>query len=79
MAKKTFPKMLVKKKSSSRVARSPPTGSPLRAHPRLIHGFIVWLAASPASAVEAGRIAVSAVARDKGRARSIGDESRRPD
>jgi hypothetical protein len=68
MAKKTFPKMPVKKKPSSRVARSLPTESLLRAHPCLIHGFIVRLAASPTLAIEAAKIAVTAVARDKGQA-----------
>ena len=68
MAKKTFPEVPVKKKPSSRIARSPSTEPLLRAHPRLIHGFIVRLTARRTLAVEVGKIAVTAAARDKGRA-----------
>lgn len=68
MARKTSPEVHMKKKPSSRVVRSPSTEPPLRAHPRLIHGFIVRLMANQTSPAEAGKIAVTAVARDKGRA-----------
>jgi hypothetical protein len=42
--KKSFSPPPVKTKASLRIARSPSIKSSLRAHPRLVHGFLVRLA-----------------------------------
>ena len=50
MATKAFPAIPVKKKTSARIARPASCNSPLRAHPCLIHGFLVPMPArSPIS------------------------------
>ena len=68
MAKKKFSATPAKKKPSRRLARSPPVKPTLRAHPRLIHGFLIRLAKR--SPIAAGRADPGFTARASDKARA---------
>jgi hypothetical protein len=67
MARKNFRAVPVKKKPWARIARPPSAKPTLRAHPRLIHGFLVRLATR--STILAGSVkpafAVASVKRER--------------